>query len=227
MNQKQGGQNMKANTIKVAEIFRSIAGECNGHMQGRLTTFIRTSGCNLQCKWKGASCDTPQTQNFNFGDTMFITDIIEKVEHYKLDHICITGGEPLLQKNIGELLRRLWQMGYKISVETNGTIGITPFFRYVESWCVDFKGVDTGYHTDMLLTNYHLLREKDIIKFGISSLREFYEAKKLMQCMNTNAQFAFSPIGDMDAETLTSLLLANEMSDAILNIQIHKYLMMQ
>jgi len=120
----------------VAELFESFHGETNGHHQGRVVTFIRLSGCNLKCPY----CDTKETWDQLYGENVSPAEILDMVKNFGHKHICITGGEPLMHKEeVLELLHVLWWEGYKISVETNGTIDITPFHRYVESFVVTYQ----------------------------------------------------------------------------------------
>jgi 7-carboxy-7-deazaguanine synthase len=103
--------------LKISEIFFSIQGE--GLRQGEPTLFVRLSGCNLKCDF----CDTKYA--WVSGKEMTVSQVMEKVR--KIHHIsptrwvCLTGGEPLLQK-VEELVRRLKDEGFKIQVETNATL---------------------------------------------------------------------------------------------------------
>jgi 7-carboxy-7-deazaguanine synthase len=102
--------------LRIAEIFHSIQGE--GIWAGVPSTFVRVSGCNLRCVW----CDTPYASWKPEGPTMTLEEIIEKVEEANLDHVVLTGGEPMLFEPIIELTRRLKQLGKTITIETAGTI---------------------------------------------------------------------------------------------------------
>ena len=109
----------------VADIFESFHGEVNGHHQGRLVTFIRLSGCNLRCPY----CDTKETWDQLYGECLSPLQILDRVKKFGNSHICLTGGEPLIgdKSVLVDLLHILSENGFKISVETNGTISITPF----------------------------------------------------------------------------------------------------
>jgi len=208
--------------MNVAEIFSSIHGEVNGHHQGRLVTFIRLSGCNLKCSY----CDTKETQNSDYGTPMSIHDILRKVQEFGNDCICLTGGEPLYHDDvIKELLKILWLSGYAISVETNGTTDITPFFRYVESFVIDFK---LDFVDKMIHNNFIKLRKTDIIKFVISDEEQLAQAlywKAEFEHMETDALFAFSPVHSiMSAEELTNTLIKQQENNCIISMQIHKIL---
>lgn len=206
--------------MQIAEIFESIHGEVNGHHQGRICTFIRTSGCNLQCPY----CDTPETQETNHNFEMALVDIFGKVDKLGNHYVCVTGGEPLIQKNIIELLSVLWGWGFKLSIETNGTIDITPYFRYVESFVIDYK----LHAPDMMLpSNYNMLRKTDVIKFVIGSIEDFYKANEIVNLIDTKAIIAFSALQpDMPHITLAELLLKYKIKNALLSVQLHKLINM-
>src|SRR5690606_3811722 len=96
------------------EIFHSIQGESS--LVGYPTTFVRTSGCHLRCTY----CDT--TYAYNEGQMMTLEEILQIVRSHGAHHVCVTGGEPLLQKNIYSLMRQLCDEGYRVSIETSGDL---------------------------------------------------------------------------------------------------------
>ena len=112
-------------TLIINEIFYSIQGE--GLWMGRQNTFIRTSGCNLRCSY----CDTPQA--YDQGEERSIDEILSKILKFSCKYICITGGEPLIQENINELLVQLSNQSYNICLETNGSKTIKPYLKNQES----------------------------------------------------------------------------------------------
>lgn len=216
---------MTTGSLQIAEIFSSIHGEVNGHHQGRMVTFIRLSGCNLSCFY----CDTAHTQDSNYGVCLTIDEILTSIRLKGNNYICITGGEPLLQ-DISVLLEHLYYEGYHISVETNGTIDITPYFRYVESFVIDYKCPSTSNNLNMNLSNYKVLREKDVIKFVISNETDVKHAKTILEMINKvkiKAVIAFSPVALSDTsyvpvKDLYDLIRKHEIKDAVLSVQIHK-----
>ena len=102
--------------MRISEIFYSIQGE--GRLLGVPSVFIRTSGCNLRCRW----CDTPYTSWQPQGKSWTVEKIVGEVTKYPARHAVITGGEPLLAPEIGELARRLKQRGAHITIEIAATI---------------------------------------------------------------------------------------------------------
>ena len=103
--------------VFIAETFTSLQGE--GMLVGVPSHFIRTSGCNLRCRW----CDTPYTSWLPEGERRPVEELVAGAETSGAAHVVVTGGEPLLQREIGELTRRLRQAGLHVTVETAGTVG--------------------------------------------------------------------------------------------------------
>ena len=102
--------------MRIAEIFYSIQGE--GRLAGMPSVFIRTTGCNLRCVW----CDTPYTSWRPEGKEWKLEQILAEVKGYPTSYVVVTGGEPLLAREIEELVKRLKQKKYHITVETAATI---------------------------------------------------------------------------------------------------------
>jgi 7-carboxy-7-deazaguanine synthase len=100
----------------IAETFTSLQGE--GTLVGVPSFFIRTSGCNLRCRW----CDTPYTSWMPEGERRPVEGLVAEVRESGLAHVVVTGGEPLLQREIGELTRQLRAAGRHVTVETAGTV---------------------------------------------------------------------------------------------------------
>jgi 7-carboxy-7-deazaguanine synthase len=102
--------------VKISEIFYSLQGE--GGLVGMPSIFVRTSGCNLRCKW----CDTPYTSWNPEGEEMSIDAILSMVRKYPASHVVVTGGEPMIAPGIGELTARLKRAGMHVTIETAGTV---------------------------------------------------------------------------------------------------------
>lgn len=100
----------------IAETFTSLQGE--GMLVGVPSHFIRTSGCNLRCRW----CDTPYTSWLPEGERRSVDELVAAAAMSGVRHVVVTGGEPLLQREIGELTRRLRATGLHVTVETAGTV---------------------------------------------------------------------------------------------------------
>ena len=106
----------------ISEIFHSLQGE--GLLLGVPSVFIRTSGCNLRCRW----CDTPYASWKPEGEELDIDTIMERVTAYQCRHVVLTGGEPMIAPQLPELTARLRAAGHHITIETAATVtpeGIT------------------------------------------------------------------------------------------------------
>ena len=99
----------------IAETFTSLQGE--GMLVGVPSFFIRTSGCNLRCRW----CDTPYTSWLPEGERRTVDELVAEAVGSGVRHVVVTGGEPLLQRELGELTRRLRAASLHVTVETAGT----------------------------------------------------------------------------------------------------------
>ena len=102
--------------MNINEIFYSIQGE--GKWTGLPNIFVRVTGCNLRCSY----CDTKYA--YYDGKEMSINEILDHIDKYPCKHVCITGGEPLLQHDTTDLISAFIKRNYKISLETNGSINI-------------------------------------------------------------------------------------------------------
>jgi len=214
----------------VNEIFESFHGEITGHHQGRMATFIRLAGCSLRCLY----CDTRYAQDPSAGENLIIREILNKVEKLGNKYICLTGGEPLIHEDVELLLWYLWHEGYKISVETNGTVDTTPFHRYVESFVIDYKLPGISPNCTMIENNYNFRKGQDVLKFVIQSEGEFYTALKILKNLKKKYQvlndpeslIAFSPCNsgsnDFSSSDLAELLLKEKVHNALISLQIHK-----
>src|ERR1700730_15656274 len=102
--------------VKISEIFYSIQGE--GTLVGVPSVFVRTSGCNLRCRW----CDTPYTSWNPEGEELDLDTILSRVRAFPAAHAVVTGGEPMIAPKVVELTGRLRAAGLHITVETAGTV---------------------------------------------------------------------------------------------------------
>src|SRR5688500_13111997 len=105
--------------MKVSELFYSIQGE--GKLTGVPSVFVRASGCNLRCTW----CDTPYASWDPVGEEMTVDEIVRRVAEFPSRHVVLTGGEPMIMKEIGALSIALKDAGYHITIETAATV-FTP-----------------------------------------------------------------------------------------------------
>ena len=204
--------------MKIIETFLSIQGE--GINSGLPTFFVRLEGCNLRCSY----CDTKYS--FSGGHEMSIDNILSKItkESASFNLVCITGGEPLINKEITKLLNALIKKGYKIDVETNGSILIDKFPNSKSIlYSLDIKCPSSGMSRQMEFRNLDLLKKKDQVKFIIGNYDDFIYSKnivlKFKLVQNTNV--IFSPIGGVNADKLVRWILKEKLNVRV-GLQIHK-----
>jgi 7-carboxy-7-deazaguanine synthase len=203
--------------MRVCEIFMSIQGE-SSHT-GMPCTFIRMTGCNLRCSY----CDT--TYAYDEGIEFSEEDIFKKVRNAGIRLVEITGGEPLLQKGIYRLIERLLDDGYKVLIETNGSINIKDVNKRAVV-ILDIKTPGSGMCEEMDLSNIDYIKNNDEIKFVITDRIDYEWSKNIIQRYNlTNKCFILmSPAyGILPAEDLAKWMLEDRL-EARLNLQIHKYI---
>ena len=172
-------------SLFVNEIFGSIDGE--GLRTGELATFIRLRGCNLRCRY----CDTVYA--FNEGIEITIDDIIAKAKEIGYKNITLTGGEPLLQKNSIKLIDRLIQENFKVNIETNGAIDITPLIDKDVLITLDYKTISSNMNSQMILSNIEKLRENDVLKF-VCNEDDLEDIKNILSSYNIKSYIYLSPI---------------------------------
>lgn len=154
-----------ADFINVIEVFYSFQGEST--LVGRPTIFIRTARCNLSC----ITCDTKYS--LKNGSRIKIKDLLRAIEPFKTEFVCITGGEPLLQRtSVKRLIKQLLRINKKISIETNGAVPIKGLDKKVKK-IVDVKTPSSKQVNSFLLENLKHLNKNDEIKFLVSNRRDF------------------------------------------------------
>jgi len=203
--------------LKITEIFHSLQGEARD--AGRPTVFIRLTGCPLRCVY----CDSEYA--FYGGEWMHIDQIMEQVASYKTRYICVTGGEPLAQKRCHELLDRLCNAGYQVSLETSGAIDVSQVDERV-SRVVDIKTPDSGEVERNFWSNLDVLTAHDQVKFVICS-RADYDwtlAEIRARGLEQKLDILLSPAwGQVDATELADWVLQDQLNVRV-QLQLHKLL---
>ena len=203
--------------LKITEIFYSLQGEARD--AGRPTVFIRLTGCPLRCVY----CDSEYA--FYGGDWMHIDRIMEKLADYRTRYICVTGGEPLAQKRCHELLDRLCDAGYQVSLETSGAVDVSRVDERV-SRVVDIKTPDSGEVDRNLWVNLDTLTAHDQVKFVICSRADYDWAVAEIRTrgLEEKLDILFSPVwGQVDATELASWVLQDQLG-VRMQLQLHKLL---
>lgn len=203
--------------LRLTEIFYSIQGESS--RAGRPCVFVRLSRCNLRCTW----CDT--TYSFTGGEKRTLDAIVEEVASYGCGLVEITGGEPLLQAPVHELMSRLCDDGYEVLIETSGSLDITPIDDRV---CVimDLKPPGSGEVEKNLWANVDALKSTDEVKFVILDRTDYDWSVTACRehALFEKASVIFSPVhGEMDAHELSNWILADQLP-VRLGLQLHKFL---
>jgi len=203
--------------VKVCEIFTSIQGESTH--AGLPCAFIRLSRCNLRCSY----CDTQYA--YSDGADRSEDDIVNQVRQAGIRLVEITGGEPLLQKEVYSLTTRLLEEGYGVLMETNGSMKIKDIDRRT---CVilDMKTPGSGMSDRMDLTNLEIMKHSDEIKFVLTSRDDYEWAKKMIQSyqLTNRCHILLSPAyGILHPEDLAAWMIQDRMQ-ARLNLQLHKYI---
>ena len=155
-------------SLRLTEIFHSLQGEAA--RSGLPTVFIRLTGCPLRCTW----CDT--TYSFTGGSAWEIADILAEVARHPTRHVCVTGGEPLAQKECPALLQALCDAGYDVCLETSGALDISTNDPRVAR-IMDLKAPGSGEEARNLLSNIPLLTLRDELKLVLASEADYEWAK--------------------------------------------------
>ena len=206
---------------KIVEIFESINGE--GKKAGQLALFIRFQGCNLNCDY----CDTKWANEENAEYIPMSTEeIINRILESGIKNITITGGEPLIQPYIIELLEELSKLDIEIEIETNGSVGIQPFTKFKNiSLTMDYKLSASGMEELMCLNNFLYLRKNDTVKFVSGSIEDLKTAKAIIEKYNliNNCSIYISPVfKKIKPVEIVSFMLKNNLNKVNLQLQIHK-----
>ena len=207
--------NLNNSTLNITEIFYSLQGEAKE--VGIPTVFVRLTGCPLRCNY----CDTAYA--FKGNNPLSIESIMEQVAKYNTHYVCVTGGEPMAQSNCLILLDTLIEAGYKVSMETSGSIDISPVNKKV-SVVMDLKTPSSTEQSQNRYENIALLESKDQLKFVIASRLDFDWCCDILQNYSVDSEVLFSPV----YESLKPVELADWILEKQLNVrlqvQLHKIL---
>ncbi len=203
--------------MKVCEIFPSIQGESS--YAGMPCNFIRLTGCNLRCSY----CDTAYA--YYNGRELSEDEIMSEVRRAGIDLVEITGGEPLLQKEVFHFIERLLDKGYTVLVETNGSQGIKEIDKRAIV-ILDIKTPGSEMSKEMDFSNFDFMKSSDEIKFVITSRGDYEWSKEIIQRykLMEKCHLLYSPaFGLLPPENLARWMI-NDGLKIRLNLQLHKYI---
>ena len=207
--------NLNNTTLNITEIFYSLQGEAKE--VGIPTVFVRLTGCPLRCNY----CDTAYA--FKGNNPLSIQHILDEVAQYNAQYVCVTGGEPMAQSNCLKLLDSLIDSGYNVSMETSGSIDITPVNSKV-SIVMDIKTPSSTEEHQNRYENLPILKSKDQLKFVIASRSDFDWCNEILDNHEVESEILFSPV----YESLKPIELAEWILEKKLNVrlqvQLHKLL---
>jgi 7-carboxy-7-deazaguanine synthase len=177
---------VRESKILITEIFHSLQGETS--LAGVPFAFIRLTGCNLRCTY----CDSAYA--FKGGALRTIDEILTEIRPFRVKHVLLTGGEPLLQRPIPELIDALVAEGYSVSVETHGEVSIAKAASKARI-IMDVKTPSSGMNRGNWKANLPLLKATDEVKFVIASEEDYVWARDLVQTTKFPTQeVLFSPV---------------------------------
>ncbi len=203
--------------LRITEIFCSLQGESS--LVGLPTVFVRLTGCPLRCGY----CDT--TYAFKGGETLELESILEQVAAFGVEHVTVTGGEPLAQTSCHALLVALCDAGYRVSLETSGALDIAGVDDRVKR-VMDIKTPSSGEVDRNLWSNLELLGADDEAKFVIGDRDDYAWSKGILSehALASHCGVLFSPVyGVLEARTLADWIVEDRLPVRF-QIQLHKLL---
>lgn len=210
-------------TYNIAETFLSINGE--GTHAGQLAYFIRFTGCNLRCDY----CDTKWAQELSATRAHLSAEqLYGMVKESGAQNVTVTGGEPMIQKNIGELLDLLCRdPELYVEVETNGSVDLRPYLEQSlrPSFTMDYKLSASGMEDHMFLPNLPLLTMQDTVKFVCGSQSDLERAWEITReyDLTRHTHVYLSPVfGSIQPADMVEFMKAHHMTGVTLQIQLHK-----
>ena len=204
-------------SLVINEIYLSIQGESS--YSGLPCVFVRTTGCPLRCRW----CDTEYA--FHQGTSMSVPDIVSRVLRYDVELVEITGGEPLVQPGIHDLMTQLLERNKRVLLETSGAFDIAKVDSRVHV-IMDIKCPDSGEAGRTCWTNLEVLKPTDEVKFVISGRRDYEFARKIIreQLLAQKCQVLLSSvIGRVEQQRIAQWVLADRLPVRF-QLQLHKYI---
>jgi 7-carboxy-7-deazaguanine synthase len=209
--------NLLSSELRITEIFHSLQGETDS--VGIPTVFVRLTGCPLRCGY----CDTAYA--FKGGEKMSFAAIEDKIASYDCQYVTVTGGEPLAQPNCIELLKRLCDKQYRVSLETSGAIDVAEVDSRVVK-IIDLKTPGSGELKRNLYSNLDYLEPHDQVKFVICDEEDYIWTKETIKKYDLleSCPILFSPsYQQLSEKTLADWILRDRLPVRF-QIQLHKHI---
>ncbi len=207
-----------SDTLLIHEIYASIQGEST--WAGLPCTFVRTSACNLRCRW----CDTPQA--FTGGERMQVAEVLKAALDTGTPLVELTGGEPLLQPGVLPLMTQLCDAGRTVLIETSGERDISPVDPRVHR-IMDLKAPGSGESERNRWANIELLRETDEVKFVLADRVDYEWARARIAEHGLEARVGAvlmsCVFGELEPKHLVDWVLEDGL-DVRVQLQMHKYI---
>jgi 7-carboxy-7-deazaguanine synthase len=203
--------------LKVNEIYHSIQGESS--KSGLPCVFVRLTYCNLRCVY----CDTEYA--FYEGEDKTIEEIINEVKKYNCKLVEITGGEPLVQQECSELMKRLCDEGFDVMLETGGSLSIKEIDERVMI-VMDLKCPSSKMEKKNLYENINFLKPADELKFVIGNREDYDWSKEIISRydLQNKCEILFSVVFDeLEPVSLVNWIIEDKL-DVRYQLQMHKYI---
>jgi 7-carboxy-7-deazaguanine synthase len=204
--------------LTINEIFHSIQGESTH--AGRPCVFVRLTACDLRCTW----CDTPYA--FHEGRKISVEEVVSQVRSYDCRLVEITGGEPLLQRDVYPLMRMLLEHGHEVMLETGGHLAVSEVPEPVVR-IIDVKCPGSGQAEKNHWPNMEALRPADEVKFVLQDRSDYEYARDVVARYDLASRVAavlFSPVhGVLEPSDLAAWILGDRLP-VRLQLQAHKYI---
>ena len=201
--------------LTINEIFKSIQGESS--FSGLPCVFIRLTGCNLRCTW----CDTEYA--FYEGKPKSVQDIVDAIEPLGVPLVEITGGEPLLQDEVYDLMNALLKKDFKVLLETGGGVSIEKVPEQVVK-ILDIKCPGSGEASKNLWDNLDHLNPQDEVKFVLADRTDYEWSQEVLERTGIHKKVTvlFSPVYDkLDLKELAAWVLEDNLPVRV-QTQLHK-----
>lgn len=203
--------------MRISEIYPSIHGE--SQYVGLPCTLVRTTGCDLRCVY----CDTSYA--FAGGREMSVEEILSEVKRLGLPFVLLTGGEPMLQKDMAELARRLVAGGFRVAIETSGAHLVDSLPAEV-CRILDVKTPSSGESERMQWKAFQDLRPCDAVKFVLADESDYRWSVDQVERLGLlgSTEVLFSPVhGKLDVRQLVAWIVRDRLAVRV-NLQAHKYI---